>query len=273
MLHSILSSFADDTKAWKAISSLRDEVKLQSDLDLIYKWAEENNMKFNSDKFQAVRFAMLFSETMYLDDAGKEIEQTSVVKDLGIHISQDLSFDHHIRLIANKGKRMAGWILRTFRTRKADVMLTLLKQLIYATVEYNSVLWNPADQELVDLLESIQNNFLKAINSSTLPSNADYWDRLAHYKLYSLQRRRERYMLLYTWKVIHRLYPNPGFHLNTTVDHQLHPNQGLQMNLSNSGEILISHGPEAPGWSAGKSILQSCCDLYNSLLKKYFVDH
>ena len=87
IMHSIISSFADDTKAWKAISSLRDEVKLQSDLDSIYTWAQQNNMKFNSDKFQAIRFAMLSTETMYLDDMGKEIDQLSVVKDLGIYIS------------------------------------------------------------------------------------------------------------------------------------------------------------------------------------------
>ncbi len=56
VLHSILSSFADDTKVWKGITSLRDEVHLQSDLDLIYAWAEENNMEFNSKKFEAIRF-------------------------------------------------------------------------------------------------------------------------------------------------------------------------------------------------------------------------
>ena len=114
----------------------------------------------------------------------QEIDQTSVVKDLGIHISENFSFEHHIRLVANRGKRMAGWILRTFRTRKPDIMLTLLKQLIYPTVEYNSALWNPADPELIDLLESIQNNFLRSIKSANLPPNSDYWDRLAHYKLY-----------------------------------------------------------------------------------------
>ena len=74
VLHSILSSFADDTKFWKGIASLHDEVRLQDDLDLIYRWAEENNMKFNSDKFQAIRFALIFSETLYHDDTGADID-------------------------------------------------------------------------------------------------------------------------------------------------------------------------------------------------------
>ena len=223
-------------------------------------------MKFNSDKFQAIRFALLFSETMYHDDSGAEIEQLLVVKDLGIHISQDLLFDQHIRTIANKGKRMTGWILRTFNTRRCDIMLTLLKQLIYPTVEYNSVLWNPSDQSLIDLMESVQNNFLKRIHSPTLKADSDYWDRLEHFMLYSLQRRRERYMIMYTWKVVHEIYPNPGLHLNhTTEDHSVHPNHGVAINITNSNEILVQHGPSHPGWLEGKSVLHACCELYNSM--------
>ena len=130
-------------------------------------------MKFNSDKFQAIRFALITSETLYNDGTGANIEQPSVVKDLGIYMSGDLSFEHHIRTVANKGKRIAGWVLRTFFTRQRDAMITLLKQLIYPTVEYNSVLWNPSDQKLIDLLESVQNNFLKQIYSTELPPDAD----------------------------------------------------------------------------------------------------
>ena len=55
--HSLLSSFADDTKIWKAVSNAMNEVHLQDDLDMIYLWAVENNMEFNSKKFQANRFA------------------------------------------------------------------------------------------------------------------------------------------------------------------------------------------------------------------------
>ena len=155
--------------------------------------------------------------------------QLSIVKDLGIYFSQELTFEHHTRMITNKGKQMGGWILRTFITRSPAVMKTLLKQLIYPTIEYNCILWSPINQLLIDLLESVQSTFLKQIKSPTLGINSDYWDRLAHYKLYSLQRRRERYAIIYTWKVLHNIYPNPGLHLNhTTENHSLNPNQGIQ---------------------------------------------
>ena len=37
-----------------------------------------------------------------------------------------------------------------------------------------------------------------------------YWERLNHLKLYSLERRRERYIIIYVFKIIHSLVPNPG---------------------------------------------------------------
>jgi len=38
----------------------------------------------------------------------------------------------------------------------------------------------------------------------------DYWDRLKALRLYSIQRRRERYIVLYVFKIIHGLVPNCG---------------------------------------------------------------
>ena len=44
---SFLSSFADDTRVGKGITSEADIQFLQADLDSIYKWSQENNMMFN----------------------------------------------------------------------------------------------------------------------------------------------------------------------------------------------------------------------------------
>ena len=263
----MLSSFADDTKLWKGITVPLDEAQLQEDLDRIYIWAEQNNMEFNSKKFQAIRFAeMILSHSNYHDDIGAAIEESSLVKDLGIHMSSNAKFDQHIRKIVNRGKQMAGWILRIFKTRSPGVMLILLKQLVFAAVEYNSVLWNPSDITLINLLESVQSNFLRKIESPTLPADADYIDRLQHFKLYSFQRRRERYSIFYIWKVIHNIYPNPGLHLNTTSqDHMAYPNLGVQMDAHPRLGFSVQHANNPPDWIKELSPLKKCCDLYNCL--------
>ena len=159
--HSLLSSFADDTKIWKAVSNAMNEVHLQDDLDMIYLWAVENNMEFNSKKFQAIRFAEIYGHSYYSNNKDEPIDHHQLIKDLGIHMSWDMKFDKHINTVHNKGKRVSGWILRVFHTRLPSVMLTLLKQLVYPTLEYNSVLWDPTSRDLIDSLESVQKNFWK----------------------------------------------------------------------------------------------------------------
>ena len=211
-------------------------------------------MQFNSEKFQAIRFAELFGQPVYNNDVREEIDHTLLVKDLGIYLSSDMKFDQHVRTVINKGKKLSGWILRIFSTRSPSIMMTLLKQLIYPTIEYNSVLWSPTENSLIDPFEAVQKNFLRQIITPTLARNSDYWDRLQHFKLYSLQRRRERYAIMYAWKVIHNIYPNPGLHMNTTfADHLVHPNQGIQINMHQRLGFTAHHNTNLPRWLKDKS--------------------
>ncbi|CAL4151290.1 unnamed protein product, partial [Meganyctiphanes norvegica] len=52
VLHSIVGSYADDTRVSKRINSEEDRVKMQTDLEAIYKWAKDNKMEFNEKKFE-----------------------------------------------------------------------------------------------------------------------------------------------------------------------------------------------------------------------------
>ena len=83
-------------------------------------------------------------------------------------------------------------------------MITLYKSLVIPVIEYYSVLWSPSGVSSIQRLEEIQKSFLKRITGT--PNN--YWDCLKKLKLYSLQRRRERYRILYTWKIAENLVPN-----------------------------------------------------------------
>ena len=59
-------------------------------------------------------------------------------------------------------------------------------------------------------LEKIE-RLLKSWTSRT-PAlrNLTYWERLKQLRMYSEQRRLERYRILYSWKVLEGLVPNPG---------------------------------------------------------------
>ena len=159
-------------------------------------------------------------------------------------MSEDLSFNEHIHVVAGKGKQMAGWALRTFTSRDPFLMKTMLRQVVLSRLEYCCVLWSPTTQNEINVLESVQRFFTKKINFGEGRENLNYWERLRHLKVYSAERRRERYIILYTWKVLHDLYPNPGLSFNVLFPdaHGQHAAHGIHItNFNDRTGITQGH--------------------------------
>ena len=206
--HSLVSSFADDTRISRIIADIGDTAILQQDLNHILHWAEENNMDFNEEKFQLIRYGDnkdIQLESSYSTASNLIIPQASSVKDLGVIMSDDLNFSlHHLKKI-EIARKLSGWALRVFRTRDETPMLTLFKSLILPHLEYCCILTSPSKIGEISDLESVQRSFTSKIASV---KHMNYWDRLKSLKLYSLERRRERYIIIYTWKILNSLVPN-----------------------------------------------------------------
>ena len=204
---SSLLSYADDTKVFQGIDTYINADNLQLDLVALYKWAQENNQEFNMAKFESISFSTEGYQNLYFDPDDNPIQCKTHVKDLGITVSHDGSFDRHIDIVVTKARRLTGWTLRTFTTREQQPMLTILKALIIPTVEYCCPVWSPGDQRNIIKLENVQKAFTKKITGMW---STHYWQRLFKLKLFSLQRRRERYTILYIWKIIQGMVPDPG---------------------------------------------------------------
>ena len=84
-------------------------------------------------------------------------------------------------------------------------MTTLYKSLLRSTLENCCPLWNPGKVTDIQLIEGVQRTFTNRISGL---QHLNYWGRLAHLKLMSLQRRRERYVILMMWKILHKVVPN-----------------------------------------------------------------
>ena len=84
-------------------------------------------------------------------------------------------------------------------------MLTLYKSLVMSRLEYASQLWSPYLLKHVYLIEKVQRAFTKHISGMCFLSYSKHLEVL---KLYSLQRRIERYGIIYVWKIIEGLVPN-----------------------------------------------------------------
>ena len=79
------------------------------------------------------------------------------------------------------------------------VMMTIWKTLIQSKLDYCSQLWCPTDQTTIKLLENIARQFTSKIDGL---GELDYWERLQFLRLFSQERRRERYRIIFIWKCI-----------------------------------------------------------------------
>ena len=60
---------------------------MQCDLNRVYEWAKQNNMTFNSDKFELLRFKINeLNLSLYHTPDKSIIKEVACVRDLGVHI-------------------------------------------------------------------------------------------------------------------------------------------------------------------------------------------
>ena len=129
---------------------------------------------------------------------GEVIEVKGSLKDLGVHLCSDLSFKIHVKKIVAAASKLAGWALRTFRRRSLASMKTIWKTLVQPKLDYCSQLWSPGDQESINRIESVQRQFFSQVWTM---DSLNYWQKLIQFKIYSQERRRERYIIVFLWKV------------------------------------------------------------------------
>ena len=216
-----LKSYVDDTRVQRCIlDSASDCMTLQNDLQSIYSWAEDVAMLFNGDKFEALRYwpdRAKKPDSPYLDPEGNPIIEKSHLRDLGVEIGNDCTFAAHIEKTVAAGNKLAGWALRSFTRRSKQVMLTIWKTIVQPKLDYCSVLWTPSDQGSILRLDSVFRHFTAQVAGL---EDKDYWERLAELHVYSQERRRERYTIIFLWKIAQQLVK--GY----TVDFTHNPRRG-----------------------------------------------
>merc|ERR1712106_203476 len=104
-----------------------------------------------------------------------------------------MSFKEHIKSITLSCRIISGMLLRTFQTREKEVMLKLFHTYIRSKMEYCCSIWSPTMQGEINELERIQKVFTRKIQGM---ENFDYHQRLKELNLYSLERQRERYLII-----------------------------------------------------------------------------
>ena len=89
-------------------------------------------MIFNSEKFECLSFWSNVSKPdfNYNSPNGSVIEEKQHLRDMGIEVSNNLTFTTHIDNIVSSANKLIGWALRSFRRRSKKVMMTIWRSLV-----------------------------------------------------------------------------------------------------------------------------------------------
>ena len=208
---STIGFFADDTRISSHISTYQDMQVLQTDLNSVILWSIKNNMKLHSKKFELMIHRAnpigLSSELPFhcnvssyqLPDSSTLFE-TLILRDLGVQVSANGTWTNHINRMVEKAKGVSAWVCSVFKSRQKEVMITLYKSIVRSHLEYCCPVWNPKTIAEIKKLEDVQKQFTLKIAGLR---DLNYYERLTALDLMSLQRRRERYIIIHMWKILY----------------------------------------------------------------------
>ena len=96
-------------------------------------------------------------------------------------------------------------------TRTHSFLKFMWKNFCQPHIDYASQLYSPGRSPQLEALEGLQRTY-----TTWFPGmeHHNYWERLSKLKMLSVERRFERYKILYTWKILEKYVPNCG--INST---------------------------------------------------------
>ena len=153
-------------------------------------------------------------------------------KDLGILMSHDGGFDTHLDTTIKKARKQIGWVCRTLVSRDVFFMKKIYIAVIRPILDYCIQLWGPLEGPKMDKLEKVQSDYTKLIPEIR---NMSYKDRLSTMKMSSIQRRVDRYRILYTRKILLGKVPNPGIKIRNPESDR----NGLMLEVQSKKDMIL----------------------------------
>ena len=148
---------------YKAISNESSYQSLQQDVNKLQTWVDSAHLSLNPGKCKCMvisRKPVVPSVTVTLGES--ILEQVNTFKYLGIMLSSNLSWTHHIEHIAAKAKKLIGLQYRQFyNSVSPEVLLRIYTATVRPHLEYGAQVWEPYLVKDSACLENVQKLALK----------------------------------------------------------------------------------------------------------------
>ena len=191
-------AYADDIKLLST-----DSKDLQLALDIVGKWTHDWKLLLNNDKSE--HFTIRNKHPVSFNINGNIIKRVHTVRDLGITLSDNLKWNHHIHKIRAKANITGHTLLKTFISQNPKLLINLFKTYVRPILEYNTCTWSPNQLSDIKEIESVQRIYTRKVFQRCNLSFSSYADRLTKIKLESLYSRRIKNDLILVYKIIHNL--------------------------------------------------------------------
>ena len=203
LLECFTAMYADDTKLYASVTSDDDYERLQADIWKLQDWAHTMQMKFHPDKCKILYLGKNNQHRDYCllneDYSVHMLEETEMEKDLGVHVDNQLTFNHHIQQKINTATKMVNYIRHTFKHIDKEIFVLLYKSLVRPHLEFASCIWSPHTRYNINAIERVQRRATRLVPGlRELP----YEERLRILNLETLYYRRARADLLEVYRIL-----------------------------------------------------------------------
>ena len=99
------------TKVFKEITSTRDAVQLQEELSDLVTWSDSGSLNFNYSKWKTQRITGTLKPVIFVYHmASSQLEVVSAEKDLGVYITDNLTWNKQVNEQCAKASSLLGLI-------------------------------------------------------------------------------------------------------------------------------------------------------------------
>lgn len=225
-INSSIRLFADDCVLYREITQESDISLLQTDLQTISTWCNKWLMTLNSNKSKCMTITRRStSPSCSYSINAVPLQHVTSYKYLVVHITNNLSWQTHINYICSNANRTLGYLRRNFSNAPLSLKILLYRSLVRPKLEYASAIWDPAQQNLITALESVQNRSARFI-SSNYSRTASVSKMKSDLELPNLTVRRKLARLHFFHKIFfhnpsirRELISQPSYH-SSRIDHQ-----------------------------------------------------
>ena len=127
------------------------------------------------------------------------------MKDIGVAIDSNLTFNEHINIKIDTANKMLGIIRRSYWFLNCETFLPLYRSMVRSHFDYAVSVWDwdPYKIKHISDIEDVQRRATKLISEI---KNLSYPESLRKLKLPTLSYRRNRGQMIEVYKIINNIY-------------------------------------------------------------------